>query len=96
MSRDVQRWYDGGMIGRILLLILVVVATLQADDSASPAQQISQFVEAHCLDCHNDSDASGELSLDSFDASITSSKTPWDTIGLGAYAKAAARSANAA
>ncbi len=79
MSRDVQRWYDGGMIGRSLLLILIIVATLQADDSATSAnaQQISQFVEAHCLDCHNDSDASGELSLDSFDASIATSETPW-------------------
>ena len=40
---------------------------------------ISQFVESHCLDCHNDSEQAGELSLESFDASVARSNKPWDT-----------------
>ena len=60
-----------------------------ADDDAELKQQatlVTDFVETHCLDCHNSHDASGGLNLESLDFSPEQflrddfERAPWESM----------------
>ena len=72
-------WYDFDMtcscIFQLLGLLFAVcqpsdVSVAQVDSEQSDWRQLSEFVDANCVDCHSGSDAEAGLSLDEFESTF--------------------------
>ena len=81
MCFNASRWYDAKMAAQPSLVIscLTLATLLTLHAHANDLVTIEEFVESHCLECHNDSDRIGELSLESFEPSIANTDERWDT-----------------